>query len=176
MYIYIWIVLVCRMDFHRIWLICTYYVHSNSTTLRRPPWIRRSKLSSCGMDSTSSAQPRIPMEWIMFNGKILENRGKSWDILGNHGKIVENHWNIIITVTHGKTSNSMGHFDPFWSILIHFPQLSSITGGYSKFCANCKHRNLPIPQSLNPPNRAAAEVNHFRLRNQWGRELQIEAM
>ena len=94
MYIYIWIVLVCRMDFHRIWLICTYYVHSNSTTLRRPPWIRRSKLSSCGMDSTSSAQPRIPMEWIMFNGKILENRGKSWDILGNHGKIVENHWNI----------------------------------------------------------------------------------
>ena len=63
--------------------------------MRRPPWIRRSKLSSCGMDSTSSAQPRIPMEWIMFNGKILENHWKSWEIMGNQWNNPGKSWDIL---------------------------------------------------------------------------------
>ena len=88
------------MDFHRIWLIfiCTYYVHSKSTTATATaamdPQVQALQLRHRLHLLKGSA--KNPMKWIMFNGKLrktMENHGKSWKITGtsldNHATSME---------------------------------------------------------------------------------------
>ena len=42
-----------------------------------------------------------------FNGDVLGNHGKSWELMGNHGNRIQFQWNLMCLV--GNKSKTMGY-------------------------------------------------------------------